>query len=152
MMRKLFNLFSVVMVIALMLPMTALAQPAASVPVAEAPAAPSPQLNTYIVQLVDLPVASYDGSIAGLDATSPATTGADKLDVQSPSTQAYVAYLESKHDAFLANAKQALSREIEVSFQYLYALNGMAVTISAQEAKLLATLPGVEAVSLDTIR
>lgn len=48
----------------------------------------------YIVQLTDKPIASYTGSVDGLDATQPAA--GSRLDLASTQVQLYGDYLEQK--------------------------------------------------------
>src|SRR5437868_2863343 len=46
-------------------------------------------LVSVIVKLSDDALANYKGGIAGLPATSPAVTGADQLDVNTPQSKLY---------------------------------------------------------------
>src|SRR5258705_7192905 len=54
---------------------------------------------TYVVQLVQAPVATYGGGIAGYAATKP--DKGKKLDATSQAAQSYAGYLNSKHAAAL---------------------------------------------------
>src|SRR4029078_12435047 len=51
---------------------------------------------TYVVQLVQAPLAGYEGGVSGYAATKPAK--GKKLDASSNAAQKYAAYLNSKHD------------------------------------------------------
>ena len=54
----------------------------------------------YVVQMLDLPVVAYDGSIKGYPATK-AKSG-QKINPNSAKVKKYAAYLDSTHDAALA--------------------------------------------------
>ena len=106
--------------------------------------------GVYIVRLSDAPVASYTGGLNGLSATAPRSSGAVKLDVNSPAAKAYAGYLEDAQAQFLASAEGSVGRKLTVRHQYLWALNGMALEMSHREAKQLAAMPGVVSVEADT--
>ncbi|MBE2198541.1 MAG: S8 family serine peptidase [Anaerolinea sp.] len=97
----------------------------------------------YIVQLADAPLATYTGGIAGLEATSPLTTGARKLDSRSPASLAYEQYLAGVQDRFAADMNALLGRSVDVSFYYRHAYNGLAVFLSPAEAARVAEMDGV---------
>jgi subtilisin family serine protease len=106
----------------------------------------------YIVQLSDPPLAAYQGDIPSLSATSPEVTGARKLDVHTPESQAYLSYLEAQQSDFIAKMESTLGRSVEIKYQYMSALNGLAVRVSQQEAASLVALPGVMNVFADIVR
>ncbi|MGH3680216.1 MAG: S8 family serine peptidase, partial [Natronosporangium sp.] len=108
--------------------------------------------GNWIVQFEDPALASYAGDIAGLPATSPAVTGAEALDVDTPASTAYLDYLDGVQDTFVGSMQDTLDRSVEVPFRYQNVLNGMAVTVSAAEAARLAELPGVASVTPDAER
>jgi uncharacterized repeat protein (TIGR01451 family) len=97
----------------------------------------------YIIQLADPALAGYRGGINGLEATSPTITGASKLDVKSPSSQAYLSYLASQHTQVLNAISTAFGRQVDVVFQYQYAFNGFALVLTPVEAAEVAKMPGV---------
>jgi subtilisin family serine protease len=96
----------------------------------------------YIVQLTDAPLIGYNGEIPGLEATNPAVTGAKKLNVHSPSSQAYAAFLDEKQSAAVNFISNTVSNP-EVVHSYKYAYNGLAVRMTAAEARAVAKQPGV---------
>ncbi len=124
------------------------------------PQADGGEKQRYIVEFRDAPLASYDGrqlALAAaaadqerLQATSPLSTGARKLDVRSPQSQAYLGYLQRSHDAFNLEARLKLGRSIHPVHQYRHALNGMALDLTASEAAELADLKLVKSVKRDT--
>jgi hypothetical protein len=103
----------------------------------------------YIIQFQDPPLASYRGGIDRLEATNPAARGEVKVDVDSAASRAYLAYLESEHSAFLNSLELLTGRSVAVNFDYLYAYNGMAVTLTREEAEDALALPGVLRIQRD---
>ncbi|MBE0411707.1 MAG: CHRD domain-containing protein, partial [Anaerolineales bacterium] len=110
------------------------------------------ETGLYVVQLSDPSLARYTGGIDGLAATSLSVTGASKLDVSAPASVAYLSYLEGKQAEFISQMNAALGRSVEVPFQYLNALNALAVEVSHAEAEILVELPDVVAVYADSLR
>lgn len=94
-------------------------------------------------RLEDLPLAAYDGRVAGLAATSPRLTGLRKLNPLSPESLAYRDFLLQKQAAFLDRLESELSRRVAVRYQYYAANNGLALFLTAQEAERVRGLPGV---------
>jgi PKD repeat protein/subtilisin family serine protease len=105
----------------------------------------------YIVQLTAPSLAAYKGDVPSLAATSPEVTGARKLDVNSPESQAYLSFLEVQQSDFIAQMETALGRSVEVVFQYRNVLNALAVRVSFEEAASLSQLGGVREVFADTL-
>jgi hypothetical protein len=110
------------------------------------------ETGLYVVQLTDRPLSTYDGSIAGLAATSPTLTSNNRLDINAPDSIAYLNYLQAQHDNFINSAEILLGRSLDVQFQYLNVLNALAVRADYAEAQRLAELPGVRAVYADELR
>ena len=105
----------------------------------------------YIVQLSDSPLASYRGGIIGLAATNPAVSGELKLDPTSGASRAYLDYLAQQQASFLVSAQLALGRPLQVLANYRYALNGVALGISAAEATRVSRMSGVRRVMAERI-
>jgi len=97
----------------------------------------------YIVVFEQPGLASYTGGIEGLAATNPAARGEKRLDVNSPDSKAYVAYLEAQQADFLAAIEKDLGRSIEKQASFKYALNGMLLVLTPEEALKVANTPGV---------
>lgn len=97
----------------------------------------------YIVVLTDPALASYRGGVGNLRPTSPAVTGAARLDASSAASLAYRDYLAQKQDAAIAQAQQTLGRELDVRFRYQASLNGFAARMTPEEAARIARLPAV---------
>jgi len=96
----------------------------------------------YVVILADKPLATYQGGVAGLNATAPSITGA-KLNVNSPESQSYLQYLKTQQAAYLTTASNVLGFAPQVLFQYKYATNGFSMLLTPTEAALLAEKTGV---------
>lgn len=95
----------------------------------------------YIVTLAQAPVASYTGGVAGFAATK-ASLGS-QLDAQSPAAKAYSAYLAKQQLAITS----ALG--VKPFYNFTMATNGFAATLTAEQAKTLASTPGVVAIERD---
>jgi subtilisin family serine protease len=109
------------------------------------------ETGIYIVRLQDASLASYQGGISRLAATSPQVTGASRLDMRAPESQAYLEYLGQKQGELLENMARTFGRPIEVVFQYKNVLNAVAVRIDHSEALQAFNLPGVKTVYPDRI-
>lgn len=101
---------------------------------------------SYLVRLKDPAAADYEGGAGKLAATSIRATGAAKLDARAPAVQAYASYLRSKQDAFLADLSATTRAPAEPVYRYYYALNGLALRLTPQEAKTVAQMRGVASV------
>lgn len=116
-----------------------------------ATAAPQLQVDetrkTYIVQLDDQPVASYDGGTKGIPATKPAP--GQKLKAKSANAKAYEAHLRKEQRQALREAGLSEDRK---THEYTVALNGFAAALTASEAAQLAKSPGVVNVWEDEVR
>jgi hypothetical protein len=105
----------------------------------------------YIVRFKELPLALYNGSVQGL-ASAPRTAEPGKrakLDTHSPAALAYVSYLKSVQAQHVGTMSAVLGRSIPVERQMQHALNAIVVTLGADEAKKVAALDGVAAVTAD---
>ncbi|HEX9120710.1 MAG TPA: S8 family peptidase [Terriglobales bacterium] len=101
--------------------------------------------NIYVVQMIESPVVSYKGDIAGLAATKPRK--GQKIDPNSPQVLAYAAYLDDHHNRAL-NAVGG-GRKI---YDYRYTFNGFAAELTASQAEGMKSVPGVLAVTKDELR
>ncbi len=109
----------------------------------EGAAAPKQRVNgNYLVRMSESPVVGYRGGVAGYKATAPKS--GDKIDPNHPEVARYAAYLDSRHDAALAQVGGG--RKI---YDYHFAVNGFAAELSADQAARLAKMPGVVSVEQD---
>ncbi|WP_297875162.1 S8 family serine peptidase [Silanimonas sp.] len=110
----------------------------------------------WIVRFAEPALASYTGTqikrgSKALAATSPAVTGARRLDMSSNAVQAYRQELADRREARLEAAAAQIGRPLEPAFVYDAVLNGVALELSAEEAAMVAELPGVAGVERERI-
>ena len=105
--------------------------------------------KTYIVVLEDPAIPSYRGGIPKYSPTDLALTGETKLVSDDSAVAAYADYLQSKQSEAQNRIQAALGRPAKVQHHYSYALNGMAMEISAAESTVISNLPGILRVELD---
>jgi subtilisin family serine protease len=144
MIRKVFNVLSLVLVVAVALSaaVPASAQPSLKSKGTISEASPN---GVYIVQMVDSPVVAYEGGVKGLKATAP--QAGKKIDPNSTAVITYVSYLNGKHDEALARVGGA-----QKIYDYDYSFNGFAARMSLEQANKLASTDGVVAVSPDALQ
>ncbi|WP_353510665.1 S8 family serine peptidase [Intrasporangium sp.] len=94
----------------------------------------------YVIQMADLPVVAYDGSVAGYQATKPAK--GTKIDPQSAAVTKYVDRLKGAHNKALGAVGSASKL-----YDYAYTYNGFAARLTADQAKKMSNVSGVLAVS-----
>ena len=102
--------------------------------------------DTYIVLHQADPLALYAGDIDGLVATTPRLRGERRLDVHSADAVAYLGFLDAQHDALITAAEAALGRDLTIRRRLRYALSGFTAVMSPEEARVVASLPGVRRV------
>jgi hypothetical protein len=94
--------------------------------------------DIYIVGLHAAPLATYDGSRAGLPRAPRNSSG--RIDVRSFEAQAYVRSLAQAQEQFLDSVSQALGRTVEPvspELQFQHAFNGVVLELSESEAAQL---------------
>ncbi len=115
---------------------------------ADAGLAPDTSTDYAMVELVDKPLATYDGGIPGLEATKP--TGEGKVDLASPAAHAYGLYLKAKHDAYRGYlGRNAPGAEVVKEYSLLF--NGFSVKLNSNRLEALAHSPHVKSVAYETI-
>lgn len=113
---------------------------------------------TYIIRFVEPGIAHYSGGTQGIPATAIASAQQRKLDARSAAAQAYAAYLVDRRAAHIATIAQAVGHRLAVTHHYAITMNGIAATLTPDEAKRVARVPGVASVrasrafALDTYR
>ncbi|KFL36550.1 S8 family serine peptidase [Arenimonas donghaensis] len=111
--------------------------------------------SSWIVVFEEAPAASFRGFKPGdtrrpkLAATSPQATGASKYDARSAAARDYVDYLADLREARLADFSARLGRQLEPTYTYAHATNGVALSLTQAEADELRSQPGVASVSRD---
>ncbi len=105
----------------------------------------------YLVRLTDPAIATYEGQIKGLKATSAKATGKKRLDTKSSAAKKYKQYLEKQQAEVLKNAGSAFGRKLDTAHRYQYATNGFAAIMTAAEAKALRNVAGVQSVQRERV-
>ncbi|OBT10645.1 hypothetical protein A9267_07250 [Shewanella sp. UCD-FRSSP16_17] len=114
--------------------------------------------HTYIIQLAEQPVATYDGSIAGYSATAPAISPQQfgkqtkaKINVQSSASKSYVNYLQTQQASIQSEISSKIGVAADIRQSYLYAFNGMSMQLTQAQAAKVAALSGVQAVTRSVV-
>ena len=138
--RKIFSMFSFVLVLAMAFSAVSsvAAQPSLKSKVGDIKESSD---GVYVIQMVDNPVVAYKGGINGLKATAP--KNGQKIDPNGSDVVNYVSYLTGKHD----NALNKVGGQ--KLYDYTYSYNGFAAKLSLDQANKLAVVDGVLAVSAD---
>lgn len=142
--RKVFNMLSLLVVLAVAFSAVA---PAAAQPrydSSEENQVEESSNGIYIVQMIHAPAISYEGDIPGLATTKP--NEGEKIDRHNPDVQEYVGHLEDEHnDALRKSGGEKL-------YDYGYTFNGFAAQLTVQQANKLVKVDGVLQVSPDTLQ
>ena len=115
------------------------------------PALAQDEPATYIVELLDAPLATYQGGIAGLAGTRAAATGNVKLNVKSAASQRYISYLDRQRASVLNAIAPVVGGSMTPEAVYRNVFNGFALKLSPAQAAQVATLPGVKRVERDRL-
>lgn len=133
--------------------------PSSVFPDAHAKSSEVSERSVWLVEFEEPPLATFRGGklrarsdLADLKATSPAVTGAARLDVDSPASVRYREVLQQLRSARLERAEQALGRALSPLFVYEVTNNGMAVELNQTEAEQLAGQDGIVSVTPDFVR
>ena len=105
------------------------------------------EVKSYIVVMDLLPVAAYEGNVAGYPATKPGKDA--KVDPNSAPVRQYEKLLESQHDASLAAAGVDASAKVN---DYAFALNGYSALLTEAEVTALKAQKDVALVLEDQMR
>ncbi len=106
---------------------------------------------TYIITFAEPGLLYNDGQRGAFMATAPTQTGTRKLDTRSLAALSYRNYLSNQQDHYLAEMNRVLLRTVAVLHRYDVTLNGVAVTLTAEEAAKVQTLAGVKSVQAEVI-
>jgi len=109
----------------------------------------SPARIPVMVKLDYDPLATYDGSIRGLAATSPSVTG--QALGSSASQKPYAAFIAAQNRTFARQLSTAIPRA-RIGQVLTTVYGGMAVRVPANRISTLLRIPGVVAVQNDALR
>jgi subtilisin family serine protease len=136
----------------------AVAAMAVGLPVqAKAPGGARGDLQRYIVELHDLPLALSDARRQSFPGDSPlrlelpagAADVERKLDFNTVAAREYLSLLESRQGDFLGAAVRRLGRELPAVYSYRLATNGLALDLTEAEAAALRDSPSVRSILPD---
>jgi uncharacterized repeat protein (TIGR01451 family) len=105
---------------------------------------------SVIVKFKGSALASYQGNIPGLAATSPSITKESQLNVKSQASQAYLNYLNQEHQTFIAAQAKSIP-QAKITHDYTVVLNGLSVILPVDQLSTLENLPNVEGVYPDEL-
>lgn len=109
------------------------------------------QSTRFLIEFVEPAVAVYKGGIAGFEATSAKTTGAERLDVKSRKVQSYAQYLQRRQQTVLAEVAKRVP-ELKTQSHLTFTFNGAIVEYKGTDLKeKLRGIPGVKAVHNDHV-
>lgn len=117
----------------------------------------SSAIKTYIVTFNEVPLASFRGSdgkkfgMPKMAATSPSATGEVRLNLDSAASQNYRRYLSTARQDRLGLASRKLGRTLTPTYVYDVVTHGFAAPMTAAEAELLRSIPGVKRVQAEVI-
>ncbi|MBK9051967.1 MAG: S8 family serine peptidase [Chloroflexi bacterium] len=118
----------------LLLPVMMLLFAAAFLRPLSSPTQADSQNQIYIVQFRDEPLASYRGGLNGLLPTSAEVNTTGEFNADSSASRAYLAYLDGQQDQFQQDLSAAADRPVTFLYQYQVAFNGVAVSLTSDEA------------------
>ena len=107
------------------------------------------QVISVMVKMDVDPAASYQGGIANLAATSPASTGLS-LSENKAAANSYTSYLLGKTLSAQRSVKTAVPG-VKFGENYLVAYGGFEARMPANQAKSSLKIPGIAAVQMDSV-
>jgi len=109
--------------------------------------------QVYIIQLIEAPLTTYQGNIAGLAATKLSKnsfannkTGRRHLNLKSSASTNYLSFLSSQQAKSIVKISKTINRKFKPQFEYQMVLNGFAASLTANEAEQISRLPNVQSV------
>jgi subtilisin family serine protease len=102
----------------------------------------------YIVELVDPPLAQYEGGIGKLAPTAAYIVGDVHLDLDSPAARAYLGHLDRAQAEAKARIRM-VAPGVRFDWHYRYVFNGFTARLTPAQAHLVRRLTGVRAVTVE---
>lgn len=140
--RKVFRIFSLVLVLTIMFSAVSPAVAAEGNGNGKPKYAGEYSDGVYIIRMIDDPVVAYEGGIPGYKATKPGN--GQKINPKDAKVVKYVNRLISGHNNALSKAGGG-----EKFYDYAYSFNGFAAKLTGAQAAKLASLPEVISVTPD---
>lgn len=114
----------------------------------DAATSPPREARRYIVQLVDPPLAQYEGTIGKLAPTAAYVVGDVHLNTDSPAARAYLAYLDRQQRLARAHI-QTIAPGARFDWSYRNVFNGFAATLTPEQARRVLHLDEVAGVTAE---
>ena len=114
-------------------------------------------IQTYIVQLDDAPISTYQGGVKGLASTKEVVmqtqqaTTRSTLNMAQPAIATYANHLASKRQSVLSTAMSQQGLQLNVERTFNVTLNGFTTQMTQDEAKRLAKVAGVKKITRSKI-
>ncbi|PHS14768.1 MAG: hypothetical protein COA86_15345 [Kangiella sp.] len=109
----------------------------------------------YIIRLTDKPVTTYKGGIAGLDAVNTTSKKGNldgvKFNAKSAEAKQYLSYLDKQQNTFIQKATTLTGSSISSLRSLKYAINGLVVELTFNEAQKISRMPEVAFVEQDEL-
>jgi len=110
------------------------------------------QADNYIVKFQESSLVEQMSRLPASQAlTRSASNGRTKLNLQSAVAQDLLAELRTVQDRHLQDISQLLERDVQLIYRYDAAVNGVAISMTANEATKVASLPSVKWVQKERI-
>ncbi len=103
-----------------------------------------------VIKLDEVPVASYEGGVAGFAATTPQLTGDTRLDANDLGVQRYRRYLAGKHADFAKDLSATIDGAV-VGHSFEMVIGGISAVVPGSSIAKIAKMDGVVAVYADTL-
>jgi subtilisin family serine protease len=100
----------------------------------------------YLVRFDEPGVLHYAGGTQGLAATAVDPSSGVRFDARSAASTAYRTWLEGRRAGHVAAIATALGRDLSITHRYAITMNGIATTLTPDEADRVARVPGVASV------
>jgi len=100
--------------------------------------------ETYIVKFVETGALYYEGGNRNLAGTSPRATQSRKYQANTQAAAQYTQFLQERQAVYLQEIEQRLARGTVALHTYEVAYNGVAISLSADEAARVRQIPGVQ--------
>tara|TARA_B100000315_G_scaffold124181_1_gene114157 strand:- start:739 stop:1497 length:759 start_codon:yes stop_codon:yes gene_type:complete len=114
-------------------------------------------IQTYIVQLDDAPISTYQGGVKGLASTKDVVMQTQQaatrstLNMAQPAIATYANHLASKRQSVLSTAMSQQGLQLNVERTFNVTLNGFTTQMTQDEAKRLAKVAGVKKITRSKI-
>ena len=111
----------------------------------------SAQSSIYLITFAEPGLLYNTGQNRAFVATAPSSTGARKINARSSASAAYLNYLKTIQDDYLAQISSKIGRFVTPVHRYDITENGIAIALTKVESELVSKISGVIRVRADEI-